>query len=49
MKEKVFDDCEYYNRGECKILVELVCEKRKCSFYKPKKKGEENEKKGKQT
>ena len=42
MKEIPLDDCEYYYRGKCKKLNELICEEKECSFYKPKKKGEKN-------
>lgn len=27
-------DCFGYRKGECKVLYELVCKERKCSFYK---------------
>lgn len=29
-------DCFGYRMGKCKVLAELVCEKRNCSFYKTK-------------
>lgn len=31
---KVKTDCFGFRRGECTVLYELVCEQRKCSFYK---------------
>lgn len=49
MKEWIETKCEFYSKGECRVLSELVCEVRKCSFYRQKKKGEKDEKKGKQT
>lgn len=42
MKEWIETKCEFYNRGDCRVLTELVCEKKRCSFYKPKKKGEKD-------
>lgn len=27
-------DCFAFRKGECRVLYELVCEKKKCSFYK---------------
>lgn len=27
-------DCFAYNNGNCTCLTELVCSKKKCSFYK---------------
>lgn len=33
-KTKVKTDCFGYRKGECRVLYELVCEKRECSFYK---------------
>ena len=33
-KSKVKTDCFAYRRGECGALYELICENRRCSFYK---------------
>lgn len=33
-KTTIKTDCFGYRKGECKVLYELVCAERNCSFYK---------------
>ena len=30
------EDCAYYDRGKCKILQEMVCARKRCTFFSVK-------------
>ena len=34
-KSEIENDCVFYQKSKCYILVELVCKNKKCTFYKP--------------
>ena len=38
-------DCFGYDKekGDCKVMTELLCARKKCSFYKPKERSDTNE------
>lgn len=44
-REGTKTDCFGYNKekGDCKVMTELLCARKKCSFYKPRERSDTNE------